>query len=191
MTGRTHDLAAFTALNIVFVTLPIPQMSIATMVVAFGANMVGGLLPDIDEAASDIWDKFRGGKIIGELIQPLLGQHRMISHSFLGVFIIGYLLKRLLPLLGSVLLVNMDILWWSIMIGYLSHLLTDSLTTQGVPWLFPIPIRFGFPPIKSLRIKTGGLGEKIIIFPALLIINAYLIYAKYPIYQAFFKSYLK
>lgn len=65
------------------------------------------------------------------------------------------------------------------MIGYLSHLLTDSLTTEGVPWFFPIPIRLGFPPFKSLRLKTGGLIEKVLIFPGLVILNAYLFYSYY------------
>lgn len=191
MTGRTHDLAAFTALNIIFLTFPIPEMSIATLVTAFGANMIGGLLPDIDEVTSDIWDKFRGGRIIGELIKPLIGHHRMISHSLLGIAIIGYLLTKGLPILGRVLLVDMNIVFWATMIGYLSHLITDSFTTAGVPWLFPIPIRFGFPPIKALRIKTGGLVEKILVFPGLLILNGYLIYSNYHLYQEFLKNYLK
>lgn len=191
MTGRTHDLAAFTALNIVFVALPVPEMSLATLVTAFGANMIGGLLPDIDEVTSDIWDKFRGGRIVGELIKPLIGSHRMISHSILGTAIIGYLLSKVLPVLGTVLLVDMKIVWWAIIIGYLSHLVVDSFTTQGVPWLFPVPIRFGFPPVKYLRIKTGGLMEKILIFPLLLIINGFIIYKFYPLYETFLKNYLK
>ncbi len=191
MTGRTHDLAAFTALNIVFVTIPIPQMTLSTLVTAFGANMIGGLLPDIDEATADIWDKFRGGRIVGELIKPLIGHHRMISHSILGIAIVGYILKRILPMIGSVILVDMNIVFWATMIGYLSHLIVDSFTTAGVPWLFPIPIRFGFPPVKSLRIKTGGLMEKILIFPGLLFINGYLVYIHYQLYETFIKNYLK
>lgn len=191
MTGRTHDLAAFTALNVVFVFTPIAPMTIATLVTCLGANMLGGLLPDIDEATSDIWDKIRGGRIIGELIKPLIGQHRMISHSILGMAILGYLLKRFLPVLGGVLIVDMNLVWWSVMIGYVSHLVTDSFTTAGVPWLFPIPIKIGFPPIKLLRIKTGGLAEKIIVFPLLIILNGYLVYKNYALYEMFFRSYLK
>lgn len=49
MTGRTHDLAAFTALTIAIATTPIPHMSLATAIVAFSANMIGGLAPDIDQ----------------------------------------------------------------------------------------------------------------------------------------------
>lgn len=192
MTGRTHDLAAFTALNIAFIAVPpIAHISPATLVVSLGANMIGGLMPDIDEAASDIWDKIRWGHVIGKIIHPLLGQHRMISHSFLGMAIIGYLLKWILPVARSIVLVDMDLVWWSIMIGYGSHLLTDMLTTQGVPLLFPLPFFFGIPPLKFLRIKTGGFREKVFIFPGLMILNGYLLFNYHLLYEAFFKSYLK
>lgn len=192
MTGRTHDLAAFTALNIVFITHPPPAMTIATVIAALGANMIGGLLPDIDNATADIWDKVRGGRIIGYLIQPLIGGHRMISHSLLGIFIVGYLLKNIiLPVIGKIILVDMNTVFDALMIGYISHLIVDSFTTQGIPLLFPIPIRVGFPPNKHLRIKTGGIFEKILIFPGLLFINGYLVYTNYQLYETFLRSYLK
>lgn len=191
MTGRTHDLAAFTALNIVFVVQPIQSVTLGTLIVSLGANMIGGLLPDIDEATADIWDKFRGGRIIGHLIKPLIGHHRMISHSIIGVVLIGYLAERLLELVGTVLLVDMHIVWWSLMIGYISHLITDSFTTAGVPWFFPLPVRIGFPPVKSLRLKTGGLVEKAVIFPGLLLLTGYLVYANYTLYETFLKNYLR
>ena len=114
----------------------------------------------------------------------------MISHSILGMVIIGYLLKLFLNSVQSVVLIDMDIIWWSTMIGYFSHLVTDSITTEGVPWLFPVPIRFGFPPFKFSRIKTGGFREKYVVFPGLLFINCYLVYAYYPVYASFLKNYL-
>ena len=190
MTGRTHDLAAFTALNIVFLSLKtIPDITLATMLTAIGANMIGGLLPDIDNATSDIWDKVRGGNILGKIIQPLVGKHRMISHSILGMFIIGYLLDLLLAWMHTFFLVDMDVIWWSVMIGYFSHMITDSMTKQGVPWLFPIPIRFGIPPFEALRMKTGGFIEKFIIVPGLILINGYLIYSNYESYVILVKSF--
>ena len=51
------------------------------------------------------------------------------------------------------------------MIGYTAHLLADGLTEEGLPLLFPIRIKFGFPPFKKWRIKTGGWMENFIIFP--------------------------
>lgn len=188
MTGRTHDLAAFTFLNATFVYYQFPHMTLATAVVAFGANMIGGLLPDIDNASSDIWDKVRGGSILAMIIKPIIGGHRLISHSILGMAIAGFLLKQFLFAISHILVVDMNIIWWSIMIGYLSHLIADSLTTEGVPWLLPIRIRFGFPPVKFLRIKTGGLLEQLLIFPGLLAINGYLVYSHYQDFLLFFRT---
>lgn len=188
MTGRTHDLAAFTLLNLAFVTQPVPHMTVATAVVAFGANMIGGLLPDIDDASADIWDKIRGGSILAMIVKPIVGSHRMVSHSIVGMAIIGFLLKQLLTAMGIVLIVDMNIIWWSIMIGYLSHLIADSLTTEGVPWLLPIRMRIGFPPLKQFRIKTGGLVEHFIFMPGLLVANGYLMYTFYPQYLQFLRT---
>lgn len=191
MTGRTHDLAAFTAINIYVATQTVPKMTLATAIVAFGATMIGGLMPDIDDATSDFWDKIPAGSFIGRVIHPLIGHHRMISHSLVGIFITGFIVKYLLTLINSVLLVDMNIIWWTIMISYLSHLIMDSLTKEGLPWFFPIPIRFGFPPIKLLRIKTGGIIENFIVFPGLFIINGYYIYTHYKMYFLFLKSFVK
>ncbi|MEK9201137.1 MAG: metal-dependent hydrolase, partial [Patescibacteria group bacterium] len=160
MTGRTHDLVAFTGMIMVLAYLPVTDMSLATAVVGFGANMLGGLGPDLDEATADIWDKLRGGSLISRIISPLLGGHRLISHSILGMWLIGIGLKWLLAKIGAVLIVDMNIVWWAFMIGYASHLISDMLTKEGVPLLFPIPIKFGFPPFKALRITTGKIMEK-------------------------------
>lgn len=191
MTGRTHDLAAFTLLNAAFILLPAPKMSIATLGVAIGANMIGGLLPDIDNQSADIWDKIRWGNILSRLIKPFVGKHRMLSHSLIGLVIISFLVKLFLSFISPILLVDMDVVWWAFVIGYMSHLISDTLTTQGVPWLLPIPIYFGIPPFKFLRIKTGGLLEKILVFPGLLLINGYLVYTHYSQYVGFIKSYLQ
>lgn len=190
MTGRTHDLAAFTALNIAFIVSAQLDISVGTFIGAIGANMIGGLLPDIDDATADIWDKVRWGNILSKFIRPLMGGHRMISHSILGMWIFGQLLKLVLGAFSSVILVDMDIVWWATMIGYFSHLVADSLTIEGVPWLFPIPIRFGFPPMKWARVKTGAIIEKAIVFPGLLFFNCYVVYLNYPMYLEFFRKYI-
>ncbi len=191
MTGRTHDLAAFTALNIAFLFKQPTDITFATTITALGANMIGGLLPDIDNATSDIWDKVRGGSIWAKMVKPFVGKHRMLSHSFIGMVIIGTLLHFLLLWMKTFLLVDMNIVWWSVMIGYISHLVTDGLTKQGVPLLFPIPIHFGFPPFELFRIKTGGFMEKTIIFPGLIFLNGYLVYQHYVAYLHLFKRFFE
>lgn len=179
MTGRTHDLAAFTALTLVISTTSIPKMSLATAIVAFGANMIGGLAPDIDQPTARFYNNARGGKIVAKIITPLLGGHRYVSHSLVGLFIFGFVTKELLKLSSNVLIIDPNIVWWSFMIGYISHLIMDTFTTEGVPWLFPIPIKFGFPPLSALRMRTGGVVEKSFVFPGLLLVNVYMFYTHY------------
>lgn len=191
MTGRTHDLAALTALTFVIATQPLPQMTLGTALVAFGANMIGGLAPDIDQPTGELWGRIRGGSIISRIFAPFLGGHRFISHSVLGIFLFGFLAKWVLDLTSSVLIVNQTVVWWSFMIGYVSHLLMDTLTRDGVPWLFPIPLHIGIPPFKALRIKTGGMIEKSLIFPGLLLINAYLFYMHHRVFLDFIHNYIK
>lgn len=191
MTGRTHDLAAFTALNYTLVASPLVEMSLATALTAFTMNMVGGLAPDIDQSTAALYHKVRGGSFLGKIIAPLIGGHRFLSHSLIGVVLFGMGMDFLLTMVGKVLLVNMDIVWWSFMIGFVSHLIMDTFTREGVPWLFPIPIRFGIPPLKVFRMKTGGIVEKSFVFPMLIIVNGVLIYYNYGKILEFLKEYIK
>lgn len=186
MTGRTHDLAAFTAINYIVATSPMLHMSLGTAFVAFSANLIGGLTPDIDQPTADLWHKLPGGTIYSRLITPFLGGHRYISHSILGIVLFGWLAKELLLLSSHTLIVDATIVWWAFMIAYISHLVMDTFTHEGVPWLFPIPIKFGIPPFAFLRIKTGGFIEKYVIFPGLLILNGVIIYEHYGKYLSFF-----
>lgn len=192
MTGRTHDLAAFTALSYVVATQPLPQdITLATAIVAISANFVGGLAPDIDQSTAELWGRIRGGSIFGRLLAPLFGGHRFISHSLIGIALFGFGAKFLLQAMSSVLIVNMDVVWWAFMIGFISHLLMDTITRDGVPWLFPIPIRFGFPPLRFLRLKTGGLLEKSFVFPGLILLNIWIYYAYYGRFLEILKQYIK
>lgn len=179
MTGRTHDLAAFAAVSWVFLNTGLPAMSLGTLVVAGGASFLGGLFPDLDNASSDFWDKIPGGSLWGKLLAPLTGGHRMISHSLVGLVISGFLLFKLLKLMSSVLVVDMNTVWWSFMIGMVSHLMADSLTKEGIPLFFPIPIKVGFPPFKFMRIETGKRLEKYLIYPVLMLMVGYMYMSNY------------
>ena len=190
MTGRTHDLAAFTAINYLVATSSLMHMSLGTAFVAFTANLIGGLTPDIDQPTGDLWHKLPGGTLYSRLITPFLGGHRYISHSLLGIILFGFLAKWALQLASHTLIVDGTIVWWSFMIAYISHLCMDMLTKEGVPLLFPLPIKFGIPPMEIFRIRTGGLREKYFIFPLLLILNGVIIYLHYSKYLIFFHSYI-
>jgi inner membrane protein len=174
MIARTHDLAAITALGVVFLSMPPATITLATMIVAVLANLIGGVTPDIDQPTAPLWRNLPVGKYFGRIFDKMLGGHRFLTHSILGMALIGYLCWLILNFLHPVMnSVNIVIAWWAFMIGMASHFVIDTFNKEGVPWLLPIPIKFGFPPIKAWRITTDSWVENWVIFPGLLIFNCY------------------
>lgn len=180
MIARTHDLAAVTALGVVFVLLSPQTLSLSTVIVAVIANLIGGITPDIDQPTAPFWRNLPIGPYFGKVFGHLLGGHRFLTHSLLGVVLFGFLTHTLLlflqPIMGSV---DTNIVWWAFMIGMLSHLVMDTLTKEGVPWLLPLPIKFGFPPIKAWRITTDTWVESWVVFPSLIIFNVWFYFVNY------------
>lgn len=180
MTARTHDLAAITALGIVFLVMPKQALGLSTIILAVYANLVGGIAPDLDQPTAPFWRNLPVGKYAGKLFGKLLGGHRFITHSLIGLGLLGYVFHLLLlffhPVMSSV---NISVVWWAFMIGMLSHLVMDSLTKEGVPWLLPLPVKFGFPPIKAWRITTDTWAETWVVFPLLLIFNLWFYFQHY------------
>jgi inner membrane protein len=180
MTARTHDLAAITALGIVVLAQPLRTVTLATAIVAVFANLIGGIAPDVDQPTAPFWRNLPVGGFIGRLFDKLLGGHRFISHSILGLAIFGFAVHWLLVFLHPIMSsVNIGLVWWAFIIGMVSHLVMDTLTKEGVPWLLPVPVKFGLPPLKDFRITTGKAVETFGVFPALLVFNAWLYYANY------------
>jgi len=170
--ARTHDLAAITGLAIVVVAIsPLPPLHLATVLVALLANQLGGIAPDIDQPTAPFWRNLPIGSIFGRFFGKMLGGHRFLTHSLLGLAVIGYLVHLLLGFLHPIMPhVQTEYVWWAFMIGMISHLVMDSFTKEGVPWLFQIPVKFGFPPVRRLRITTGKAIEKFAVEPLLVII---------------------
>jgi inner membrane protein len=191
MTGRTHDLAAITALGIVVLATPLRTMTLSTALLAVLANQIGGIAPDIDQPTAPLWRNLPIGKIVGKVTDKFLGGHRFLTHSILGLALFSALAALLLKFLHPLMLhSNAHYIWWAFVIGMASHLVMDTLTKEGVPWLLPLPIKFGFPPIKRLRITTGKHVETLVIFPALLAIDVWLCFTHYPELQLFIHRYL-
>lgn len=180
MISRTHDLAAFTALGAVFVLLPMPPLSLATVLVAILANQIGGITPDIDQPTAPFWRNLPIGGVIGRIIDKLLGGHRFLTHSLLGLAGFGFLAHILLQFLHPIMpTIDSMIVWVAFMIGMISHLVMDSFTKEGVPWLLPLPVKFGFPPLRRLRITTGKMIEKAVVLPGLVLLNCWYISTHY------------
>lgn len=165
MTGRTHDAIAFASLITAATLFPPARLNLATAGAAVVGNIVGGTLPDIDQASNRLWDLLPFGDEIAKVAKKIFMGHRNLTHSILGVVLVNALLKFVLPMAINPVYININILYISIMIGYLSHLLADSVTKEGLPLLFPLKFKFGFPPLKFLRITTGKWVENLIVLP--------------------------
>jgi len=163
MTARTHDLAAITALGAAAILVFTTHITLGTALFALVANQLGGIAPDIDQPTAPLWRNLPVGGYFGRLIDKMLGGHRFISHSLVGAALFGGLSWLLLKFLHpSIPHTNIVVVWWAFMIGVGSHLVMDTFTKEGVPWLLPIPIKLGIPPIKDFRVTTGSIVERAI-----------------------------
>ncbi len=105
--------------------------------IIFFVIIIAAILPDID----------------AQKIPRFFLKHRGCMHSLtaaLALFLLVYSFSRELALAS--------------LIGYSSHLLTDSLTVQGINPIWPFHARIrGF-------LKTGGFFEKILLIALLILI---------------------
>jgi inner membrane protein len=163
MTARTHDLAAITAYAIVVTIQTVRPVTVASAIMILLFNQIGGVFPDIDQPTAPFWRNLPVGRFFGKAFDRLLGGHRFLTHSLLGLVLSGWLFHWLLHML-NLLIPKMDahLVWWAFMIGMASHLLMDIFTKEGIPLLLPLPFKFGFPPLRALRITTGKLAEKLL-----------------------------
>lgn len=187
MIARTHDMAALVGLAVVvIVTAPeLPPLTLATIFVALLANQIGGIAPDIDQPTAPLWRNLPIGGLVGRTMTRMMGGHRFLTHSLIGVALVGWLVHALLTFVQPIMPhVQIDLVWWAFMIGMLSHLVMDSFTKEGVPWLLPIPVKFGFPPLRKFRVTTGKRLEKFIIFPVLFVTLLIISSSYYPLFYA-------
>lgn len=182
MTGRSHDLISLASLLTVASLYPPTSLNLTTTVSCFVGGVVGALVPDMDQATNRLWDMLPAGNFIGRILRNLMLSHRTISHSLLGIFIFYKILVFVMPKLFNADYVNITLVIASLMIGYISHIVSDSLTKDGVPLFFPLQYKVGIPPIRALRFTTGKFVESVIIFPATLVYIFYLVYTKKDIF---------
>lgn len=175
MTARTHDVAALTALILYVIAVPPESLTVATGLTAILANQLGGIAPDIDQPTAPFWRNLPVGRYFGRIFGALVGGHRFISHSLIGLAVFGVgaivLLEFIRPLLPNV---ELSFVWAAFMLGIFSHLVMDTLTKEGVPWLLPLPFKLGIPPIRSWRITTGKKMEMLVVLPLLIATTTWL-----------------
>ena len=85
MTARTHDAAALVLLLLSTLAYPPAQMTAATALTALIANQLGGIAPDIDQPTAPLWRNLPVGRYVGKVFGALVGGHRFLCHSLLGI----------------------------------------------------------------------------------------------------------
>lgn len=178
MTGRTHDAIAFASLITAAAFFPPEHLTLTTLVFAVVGADIGGMLPDIDQAGNKLWELLPSGNKVGRIFRRVFYKHRTLTHSAIGIIAIYNLLDYFLPKILNSDFVDPQVILASIMIGYYSHLASDALTEEGIPLLFPINASFGFPPVRSWRIKTGQWFENFVAFPSVWIYIIWFIHEK-------------
>jgi inner membrane protein len=166
MTGKTHQIIGLTTGVATLLSTTSPTYQAATVGWVVAASVIGSLLPDIDQPSSRLWRALPFGGFAGELVNPFL-EHRNLTHSLLGVGIVSWGVYIVLSHVPTYWDLNTHAIFISFLAAYLSHLVADMVTVEGVPLLFPIPRMFGIPPhpFAGIRIITGKWFENLIVFP--------------------------
>src|SRR5277367_3074284 len=116
MTGRTHDLAAITALGVVVLIQPVRTVTLATAIIVVFANLAGGVTPDIDQPTAPLWRNLPVGKYFGRVFDTLSGGHRFLTHSVLGLALFGFAVRALLLFVHPIMrTVDIGLVWWAFM----------------------------------------------------------------------------
>lgn len=132
--------------------------------VALAAGIAGtaALLPDIDSPRSYV-----GSRVPASVAVKLVAGHRGVFHSLLAAALFGLALFLYLRFKAPAY----TFLAFPFAAGYISHLLLDALTPEGVPFFWPFKLRFGLP-----LVGTGGFIERWVVVPALAILFCFLLY---------------
>lgn len=187
MTARTHDMFALASL-VTFASFYPPQvLNVPTLFACLIANIIGSLIPDMDQGSNRLWDLVPAGNFVGKIFRRAFLGHRTISHSILGFYLFFKFFEWFLPKLLNTGFVDAKLVFASIMIGIASHLIADGLTKDGIPLFFPFSFKVGFPPISQLRVRTGTWVENLVVLPGVVIYIIWFIGEK----QAVFKSIVK
>lgn len=128
------------------------QLGIKAVLAGTVVSGLASLLPDIDSPKSVAG---RSAPVLSWGARIAVG-HRGLLHSLLAASAVSLLLSAV-PFLRCYS--------WFFFWGYVSHLLLDALNPEGVPLLWPLPLRVSVP-----LAETGGLLERFVLRPLLVVV---------------------
>lgn len=159
----TSQVVWFASLPVLAAT-PALSQSVRGALAGFVVAALASFLPDLDHPRATV------GRYMPDLIRRLMGGHRMGSHSLLAVagswWLTGYLLEN-------------RIVANAMAVGWLSHVVLDMLTVQGVGLLYPLSrrrFRIGW-------MTTGSKGEDRFVTGMKLLGGAFVIWYGFIAYQ--------
>lgn len=153
MNYRAHKIggtcSGIVASALLFADNPTVTTFFSTILIILGANL-GSIMPDIDKPTSKIGRK-AFIKPISIYIHKKFG-HRTITHSVLASLIGLYILIKSSYMFRDVFFYLYSNFVIGFSVGYMSHLLLDSLTTQGIPIFYPVDkTRYKFCNFKTRK----------------------------------------
>lgn len=157
MKGVSHAIIGVAVVGVIHLRLAPLGASLLDLAPVAVLAAAGALLPDVDSDEATIRQATgtaRHSGCLGRLLSAgvqLLGGHRgALTHSLLAWLIVA-------AVSGVYFHGNMH--WVAFAAGYLSHLLADALTVEGVPLLWPVVRRrICFLP-RLVAVRTGGAAE--------------------------------
>lgn len=166
MTGKTHQIIGISTGLVIYLNLTEPVYSPVNFATVTIGSYFMSLLPDLDRHEAKFWQSIPYGKAFGKIVDPFI-KHRNFSHSIIGVLIFGWLLWQVLQIIPLYWGIDKTIVFAPMMGAYISHLMFDLITVEGIPLLFPYGVMLGFPPkpLHGIRVLTGKWFENLVIFP--------------------------
>lgn len=195
MTGATHKkfavAAAFTASAVLYKNGLTEVNYYLTIPILLASAKYGALFPDIDHTWQNVKEKTIPNRIINGLIHITGGKHRSWQTHSIDIAIIFSLMAWFIPnmlmtkeLISTVNYEVIRLLLYGFMFGWISHLISDMLTSAGVRVLCFSKIKLALVPkhIGKLRFNTGNEWEQFV-YRVVSIINVIygLIILVYPI----------
>jgi membrane-bound metal-dependent hydrolase YbcI (DUF457 family) len=187
MTGITHQMVALLA-ALWLVTLYPVSLGPTLGILAIVAVMIGALTPDLDQPTANIWRRLLGGRAVGNIFQWFSGGHRHMTHSLIGIAIIGYMTRWVaVHLISEAYRGPALVIWIAYMVGYISHPIADTLTDRGVPWLWPFKINIKVPPgPEEVRVTTDSFVETLLVRGGIIIAALLLLTKHWPAIRYYF-----
>jgi len=122
--------------------------------VVLGVLVVGSVLPDLDHPVGLVYSLFGVPRWLRRGVGKMVGQRGFLHTVWVAliVLVVGYLILGLILGLGFVAA-------FGLFVGYLGHLVLDSLTVRGVAWLSPLSRKRVW-----FVLGTGGMVERVFFY---------------------------